>query len=133
MQFVIAAFYKFVSLPDYQKLRPAWLELCVQNEIKGTILLADEGMNGTIAGPREGMDTVLATLRADHRLADLEHKESFANEMPFGKMKVKLRNEIVTIGQDGVDPTEKVGTYVEPTDTKPPYSHISPISRLCSK
>jgi len=116
MQFVIAAFYKFVSLPDYHELRLAWFDLCVQNEIKGTILLADEGMNGTIAGSREGMDIVLATLCADPRLADLEHKESFADEMPFGKMKVKLRNEIVTIGQDGIDPTEKVGIYVEPTE-----------------
>jgi len=116
MNFVIAAFYKFVSLPDYTELRVPMLENCVQHGVKGTILLAAEGINGTIAGPREGMDSVLADLRADPRLADLEHKESFADEMPFGRMKVKLRNEIVTIDHEDVDPTEKVGIYVEPSD-----------------
>ena len=115
-QIVISALYKFVYLPDYMELREPILAACNEHGIKGTLLLAEEGINGTIAGSREGMDGILAYLREDSRLADLEHKESFATEPPFLRMKVKLKKEIVTIGLPEIDPTEMVGTYVQPKD-----------------
>ncbi|WP_088891751.1 oxygen-dependent tRNA uridine(34) hydroxylase TrhO [Leptolyngbya ohadii] len=116
MSIVVAAFYKFVKLPDYAELRSPLLELCLAQGIRGTILLAAEGINGTIAGTRQGIDAVLAKLRSDDRFADLQHKESGAIEMPFDRLKVRLKREIVTLGIPEVDPTEQVGTYVEPQD-----------------
>jgi UPF0176 protein len=113
---VVAALYKFVTLEDYHELREPLLDACRAADIRGTLLLAKEGINGTIAGPREGIDQVLAWLRSDPRLADLDHKESFDDHMPFYRMKVKLKREIVTMGVDGIDPNERVGTYVEPKD-----------------
>jgi UPF0176 protein len=113
---VVAALYKFVSLPDYQQLQQRLLNFCQQQGIKGTILLAAEGINGTIAGSRTGIDQVLGFLRSDTRLADLEHKESYTNTSPFEKMKVRLKKEIVTLGLPIVNPNEKVGKYVEPKE-----------------
>ncbi|WP_439133584.1 oxygen-dependent tRNA uridine(34) hydroxylase TrhO [Pseudomaricurvus sp.] len=115
-QFVIAALYKFVSLPDYQEMRDPLLEHCLQAGVKGTLLLASEGVNGTIAGSREGIDSVLSYLKADERLEGLSHKESIDEEMPFYRMKVKLKKEIVTMGVEGIDPRRVVGTYVDPKD-----------------
>lgn len=115
-QFVIAALYKFVSLPDYQEMRDPLLEHCLQAGVKGTLLLASEGINGTIAGSREGIDHVLTYLKADERLKELSHKESLDAEMPFYRMKVKLKKEIVTMGVEGIDPRQVVGTYVSPQD-----------------
>ncbi len=115
-QFVVAALYKFVSLPDYQALREPLLEQCLAAKVKGTLLLAEEGINGTIAGSRAGIDQVLAFLHADPRFADLGHKESYDKEQPFYRMKVKLKKEIVTMGVDGIDPKDIVGTYVKPKD-----------------
>ena len=111
---VVAALYKFSRLEDFQSLREPLLDVCIAADVKGTILLAREGVNGTIAGPREGIDRVLSYLRRDPRLADLEHKESFDERMPFHRMKVKLKREIVTMGVEGIDPNEQVGTYVPP-------------------
>lgn len=113
---VVAALYKFVALADYREIQPRLLDFCQQQGIKGTLLLATEGINGTIAGERAAIDRVLEHLRSDARLEDLEHKESFTDEMPFLRMKVKLKKEIVTLGVDGIDPTAAVGTYVEPKD-----------------
>ena len=114
-KFLVAALYKFVSLPDFEKLREPLLEFCREREIMGTLLLAKEGINGTIAGPEKGIREVLAWLRSDPRLAGLEHKESWAEgENPFYRMKVRLKREIVTMGVPEVDPNEVVGTYVEP-------------------
>jgi UPF0176 protein len=113
---VVVALYKFVTLEDYQSLRQPLLDVLTANGVKGTLLLALEGINGTIAGPREGADKVLEWLRGDPRLADLDWKESLCDEMPFYRTKVKLKKEIVTIGVQGVSPNEKVGTYVEPQD-----------------
>ncbi len=115
-QVLVAALYKFVSLPDFQRLKAALQACCEDNGVMGTLLLAAEGINGTIAGPEEGIRAVLAYLRSDARFADLEHKESWADEMPFHRMKVRLKKEIVTLGVDGVDPTQKVGEYVKPQD-----------------
>jgi UPF0176 protein len=114
--FLTAALYKFVALPDYVALREPLLAVCEANGIKGTLLLAAEGINGTISGPEAGIRTVLAWLRKDPRLAELEHKESWAAEMPFHRMKVRLKKEIVTMGVPGIDPRHIVGTYVKPQD-----------------
>ena len=111
--FVVAALYHFARLPDCAALREPLHALCVQAGIRGTLLLAGEGINGTIAGTREGIDAVLAYLRADERLAALEHKESRADALPFKRLKIKLKREIVTIGVPGVDPLKLAGTYVE--------------------
>jgi len=114
--YVVAALYKFAPLPDFQAMIPALKALCDLHHVKGTLLLAPEGVNGTIAGSREGIDTVLEHLRADERLKDLEHKESFASKQPFYRMKVRPKKEIVTLGVSGIDPNKKVGTYVPPED-----------------
>ncbi|MGK7917732.1 MAG: rhodanese-related sulfurtransferase [Prochloraceae cyanobacterium] len=116
MSQVVATFYKFVKLPDYKAKRQLFLEYCQQQGIKGTILLAEEGINATIAGSRQGIDSVLAFLRSDLRLADLEVKESRTESQPFERMKVKLKKEIVTLGILGVDPSNRVGTYVNAED-----------------
>ena len=113
---VVAALYKFVTLEDFHELRQPLLQACIASGIKGTLLLAREGINGTIAGSRAGVDEVLAYLKKDSRLVDLVHKESYDDHMPFYRMKVKLKKEIVTMGVEAIDPNEVVGTYVEPRD-----------------
>lgn len=109
---VISALYKFVPLANYKEIRDEIHDNFVENGVRGTLLLAAEGINGTIAGSRAGMDAALAHLRSYPELADLEHKESFADEIPFHRTKVRLKKEIVTIGLADIDPTDKVGTYV---------------------
>ena len=111
---VVAALYRFVTLENYADLKTPLLEVCRQAEVKGTLLLAREGINGTIAGSQTGVDSVIRWLRRDPRLADLDWKESRHAAAPFHRMKVKLKKEIVTMGVSGVDPSEKVGTYVAP-------------------
>lgn len=113
---VVAALYRFVTLEDYARLREPLLDFCRANNILGTLLLANEGINGTVAGTREGIDALIAHLRSDPRLEALEWKESFHDEPPFLRMKVKLKREIVTMGIEGIDPNRVVGTYVEPKD-----------------
>ncbi|AXA68367.1 rhodanese-related sulfurtransferase [Pseudomonas oryzihabitans] len=113
---VVAALYKFVTLDDYVQLREPLLQTLLANDVRGTLLLAEEGINGTVSGSREGIDAVLAWLRADARLVDIDHKESYCAEQPFYRTKVKLKKEIVTLGVPGVDPNHRVGTYVEPRD-----------------
>lgn len=113
---VVAALYKFVTLEDYKEMRVPLLAECKKTRILGTLLLAHEGINGTIAGTREDIDLILAHLRSDPRFADLEHKESFVESMPFLRMKVRLKKEIVTLGVPGIDPNKKVGTYVDAKD-----------------
>jgi UPF0176 protein len=112
--FVVVTFYKFVSLTNFVEMRPVLLNHCKNQELKGTILLAQEGINGTIAGTRHQIDTVIAYLRSDERLQDLEVKESYADTNPFKRMKVKLKKEIVTLGVPEVDPHQFVGNYVPP-------------------
>lgn len=113
---VIAALYKFAALPDFAERREVLAQVCEQNGVMGTLLLADEGVNGTIAGPRDGIDAVLAHIRAWPGFATLEHKESYADENPFLRMKVRLKKEIVTLGVPGISPTKQVGQYVKPED-----------------
>lgn len=112
----VAALYHFSRLSDPASLRPGLLEVCVANGVKGSLLLAPEGINGTIAGTRGGIDAVLSAVRALPGCEGLEWKESFAKSMPFGRMKVKLKREIVTMGQPDVDPLARVGNYVAPAD-----------------
>ena len=114
--FLVAALYKFTPLQADAALQRRLRSVCAQNEVKGTLLLAPEGINGTIAGPAAGIGAVLAELRALPGCADLEHKESSADEQPFLRLKVRLKREIVTLGVPGIDPVQGVGTYVEPED-----------------
>ena len=111
--YLTAAFYKFVNLPDAEQLRPTVLAICEQHAVKGLILLATEGINSTIAGPAEGVRAVLAHLRQDPRLADLQHKEAWSQRAPFYRMKVRIKKEIVTLGVPGVSPTHMAGTYAD--------------------
>ena len=115
-RYLTAALYKFVELPDCADLKPALQAVCDAQGVKGTLLLATEGINGTIAGLPASVHAVLAHLRADARLADLTHKESWADEPPFLRMKVRIKKEIVTLGVEGVSPTRMAGTYVKPQD-----------------
>jgi UPF0176 protein len=112
--FLVAALYHFVAVPRFAELRPPLQALCEENGVRGTLLLAHEGINGTIAGPADGLRRVLAFLRSQPEFAALEHKESHAAEMPFLRMKVRLKKEIVTMGVEDIDPTRSVGTYVAP-------------------
>ena len=114
--YTIAALYHFTRFPDPAALKPALLGLCLAQDVKGTLLLAHEGINGTIAGPRAGIDAVLAHIRALPGCADLEWKEATSDHPPFARMKVRLKREIVTMGQPDVDPKARVGHYVEPKD-----------------
>ena len=119
-QYLTAALYKFVTLENFAALQANIHAACEAHQIKGTILLAREGINGTIAGLPENVRTFLGYLRKDAQFAgafaDLEHKESFADEHPFYRMKVKLKKEIVTMGVPSVNPSNTVGTYVKPED-----------------
>ena len=112
----VAALYRFVDLPDHAELRDPLHRVCADNGVKGTLLLAREGINGTIAGPASGISAVLDWLRADPRLAHLHHKTSWADAPPFLRLKVKLKHEIVTLRVPGLDPNQTVGQYVKPQD-----------------
>ncbi|NYT84038.1 rhodanese-related sulfurtransferase [Pollutimonas harenae] len=114
--FIVAALYKFVTLSDYQAMQQPLFDFCESQQVKGTLLLAEEGINGTIAGTRAGIDAVLNYLRSDHRLTALEHKESWAEKMPFYRLKVKLKREIVTMGVPNIQPDTMAGAYVRPED-----------------
>ena len=120
MPYKVAAFYQFASLPDYRELREPLRALCGNLALKGSVLLAYEGINGTLAGSRDAIDELVATLRHGDlfggRLDHLELKFSSAAAMPFGRLKVRLKKEIVTFGDTAADPTRQVGTYVEPAD-----------------
>jgi len=113
LNIVVAAIYKFVHLPDFRELREKLFHVCVEQSLKGTLLLAEEGINGTLAGDRVGIDNLLCFLKQDSRFTDLEHKESFVSEMPFYRMKVRLKKEIVTMGIPDTDPNQLNGTKVD--------------------
>lgn len=110
----VAALYRFVRLEDYENLRGPLLAFCEARGIRGTLLLAEEGINGTIAGTAQAISEVLAYLKKDDRLADLECKFSYNTDRPFLRMKVKLKKEIVTMGRPGIDPNQCVGRYASP-------------------
>ena len=110
----VAALYRFVRLEDFENLRAPLLAFCEARGIRGTLLLAEEGINGTIAGTEQAISEVLAYLRSDNRLADLDCKFSYNTDRPFLRMKVKLKKEIVTMGRPGIDPNQCVGRYASP-------------------
>jgi UPF0176 protein len=116
MPLTVASFYKFVRLDNYADKREPILTFCRSHGMRGTILLAEEGINGTIAGSTEAIHSVLAFLKSDPRLADLEHKASLTDKIPFERMKVKLKKEIVTLGKPEADPNQQVGIYVSPQE-----------------
>ncbi|MFC0588385.1 rhodanese-related sulfurtransferase [Novosphingobium aquiterrae] len=112
----VAALYRFTWFDDCAGLRQPLEQLCRKHGIRGTLLLAAEGINGTIAGPSAGIDRVLAHIRALPDCADLDVKMSTASTMPFHRLKVRIKHEIVTMGQADLDPRTSAGTYVEPQD-----------------
>ncbi|KJS07903.1 MAG: hypothetical protein VR78_18860 [Hoeflea sp. BRH_c9] len=113
---IVAALYHFARLSGHEQLQQPLADLCHEMGVRGTLLLAREGINGTIAGSRAAIDAVLAHLHAIPGLEALEHKESSAHKMPFRRMKVRLKNEIVTMGVADIDPLDGVGAYVDPKD-----------------
>ena len=115
-QIVVCALYKFVTLEKFQDLRQPLLKVMEYNKIRGTLLLASEGINGTVASNRQGIDALLAWFEKDARLGNIVVKESFETSNPFNRIKVKLKKEIVTMGIEGIDPKQVVGTYVKPKD-----------------
>lgn len=115
-QTIVCALYKFVTLDDYQDLKQPLLNFMLDKTVRGTLLLAREGINGTVAGSRKSIDALLDYLRSDDRFTNISHKESFTDDMPFLRTRVKLKKEIVTMGVDGIDPNHIVGTYVKPKD-----------------
>jgi len=114
--YVIAALYKFVDLPDHRDLQPELQTLCTSHGVHGTLLLAAEGINGTICAPPAGMAAVLDWIDADSRFAGLSLKFSIAPKQAFLRMKVRLKKEIVTMGLPGINPARATGTYVEPAE-----------------
>ncbi len=116
MSYIVATFYKFITISDLEAKKEQILGWCIKNQIKGTIILASEGINGTIAGEKKAIASILNLLRSIDGLGDLEHKESTAQKPPFARLKVKIKSEIVTLGLPEVDPNQQVGTYVAPQD-----------------
>lgn len=114
--YTVAALYHFAKFGRFAEFRPELEAVCEEAGLKGTLLLASEGINGTVAGSREGIDRLIAFLHAQPEFAGLEYKESYAEKEPFLRMKVRLKKEIVTMGVPGTDPTRIVGTYVDPAD-----------------
>ncbi len=115
-QIVVAALYQFTPLPDFEDRQAHLLNTALEHGVLGTILLASEGINGTIAGSRAGIDAVLAHLKTFPGCADLDWKESYTDDNPFLRMKVRLKKEIVTLGVDGIEPRDSHERYVEPHD-----------------
>ena len=114
--FVVAALYKFITIDDIESLRQTLQSLCDTNHVLGTILLADEGINATIAAPPNGMAALLQWLGDDARFSDLSIKFSFSHLQPFLRMKVRPKREIVTMGHPEINPAKQTGTYVDPKD-----------------
>ena len=116
MSFVVTAFYKFISIDNYKEMQIPLKNFCIGQEIKGTVLLSHEGINGTVAGPKESIIAFKEHLWNDSRFSDLIFKDSWSNEPPFEKIRIRARHEIVTIHDDSVDPNRNRGTYVKPED-----------------
>jgi len=120
MVYKVAAFYQFAALPDFRELREPLRVICANLGLKGSVLLAREGINGTLAGTAAAIEALVETLRTgavfDGRLDDLELKFSASRAMPFQRLKVRLKKEIVTLGDADADPTLRVGKYVAPAD-----------------
>lgn len=116
MSYIVSALYKFVSLGEYRELREPLLDFMKLHKLKGTLLLAEEGINGTVAGTREAIDALYSWFDEHSPLERIVYKESFCDKVPFNRTKVKLKKEIVTLGVEGVSPNDVVGTYVKPEE-----------------
>lgn len=113
---IVCALYQFVRLEKHERLRDPLLSLMLEEQVRGTLLLASEGINGTVSGSRAGVDKLLNWLRKNPEFQNLECKESVTGTAPFKRSRVKLKSEIVTMGVEGIDPNLSAGTYIEPTD-----------------
>ncbi len=113
---IVCALYQFVRLTNHEQLREPLLSLMLQQQVRGTLLLASEGINGTVSGSRAGVDNLLDWLRAMPDFHNLECKESITDSAPFKRSRVKLKKEIVTMGVEGIDPRLSAGTYIEPVE-----------------
>ncbi|MDG2424092.1 MAG: rhodanese-related sulfurtransferase [Phycisphaerales bacterium] len=113
---MVATFYRFATLDDHALMQEPLEACCLEHDVRGIILLANEGINATIAGSNEGVRAVIDSIRQDPRLSELTWKESSAETQPFRKMRVRLKQEIVRMGVSGIDPAQLVGTYVKPED-----------------
>jgi UPF0176 protein len=120
MPYKVAAFYQFAALPDFRELREPLRAICADLKLRGSVLLAHEGINGTLAGAEDAIAALVDELRCgdlfDGRLGNLELKFSAAQVMPFRRLKIRLKREIVTLGEGSADPTQQVGIYVDPAD-----------------
>jgi UPF0176 protein len=120
MPYQVAAFYQFAALPDFRELREPLRAICAGLDLKGSVLLAHEGINGTLAGSPKAITALVEELQQgplfSGRLNNLELKFSAAAAMPFQRLKIRLKKEIVTLGDAKADPTRQVGTYVDPAD-----------------
>jgi UPF0176 protein len=116
MTYLVTTFYKFISLTDLNAKRETWQRFCQRQGIKGTILVASEGINGTLAGFPEAIQSVLALLRSESELADLQTQDAWTERLPFKRMKVRLKPEIVTLGRPEINPNDQVGVYVSPQE-----------------
>lgn len=115
-EILVAALYKFVEIDDLLSLQNNLYKICEENNIMGTILIADEGINGTISGKHNEIKETISSLTSDNRFSNIEIKYSSTDKQPFHRMKVRLKKEIVTIGLPEINPNKKVGTYVKPDD-----------------
>ena len=115
-EILVAALYKFVEIDDLLSLQSNLYEICEKNNIMGTILIANEGINGTISGKTNEINQTISLLKSDKRFANIEIKYSSTDKQPFHRMKVRLKKEIVTIGLPEINPNKKVGTYVKSDD-----------------
>ena len=113
---VVCTMYKFVILEDFQELRQPILNVMLENKVQGTLLLANEGINGTVTGSRKGINSLLKYLKSNSRLATINHKESYHEDMPFSRSKVKLKKEIVTLGVEEINPNKVCGKHIKPKD-----------------
>lgn len=116
MPYIVCALYKFVALPNFKSLREPLLSVMNEHQVRGTLLLAHEGINGTVSGSREAINSLISWLNLQPGLENIDVKESTSKEKPFKRTKVKLKKEIVTMGVEDIDPRKVVGTYVEPSD-----------------
>src|SRR5260370_12770175 len=120
MPYEVAAFYQFAALPDFRERREPVRAICAERRLKGSVLLAHEGINGTLAGSADAITALVEELRCGAlfggQLDNLELKCSRASAMPFQRLKIRLKKEIVTLGDAGTDPTRQVGIYVDPAD-----------------
>jgi UPF0176 protein len=116
MTYLVSSFYKFVRLTDLEQKKEDWLAYCQQKGVRGTILLASEGINATIAGLPDAISEVLALLKTETELSDLTTRDAWSENWPFERMKVKIKPEIVTLGRPDINPNDQVGIYVSPQE-----------------